>query len=54
MKTVAMNKTTTEINRDGCRQVFGPKGKQYTLDDKTADALIKTGTAKDIGKPEKE
>jgi hypothetical protein len=53
MKTVSMLKTHIQENADGCRQVFGPIGKLFTLDDKTADALIDSGAAKDIRPPKK-
>jgi len=53
MKTVSMLSTYIQENADGCRQVFGPIGKLFTIDDKTADALIDSGSAKDIRPPKK-
>ena len=46
MKTIEMKKTEVCKNAAGCSQVFGPPGKQFTLDDNTADALIDSGAAR--------
>jgi hypothetical protein len=46
MKTIKMKKTQVCINAGGCNQVFGPPGKEFILDDNTADALIDSGAAK--------
>ena len=46
MKTIEMKKTEACNNAAGYNQVFGPPGKQFILDDKTADALIDSGAAK--------
>ena len=46
MKTIEMKKTEVCKNGSGCNQVFGPPGKQFTLDDKTADALMDSVAAK--------
>ena len=45
MKTIKMKKTETCINAGGANQVFGPSGKEFTLDDKIADSLIDSGAA---------
>lgn len=49
MKKIEITIVTTQENADGANQVFGPVGKEFELDDKTADALIDKGAAKDIG-----
>jgi len=54
MKTVKMKKTKACINAAGFNQVFGPAGKEFILDDKTADSLIDSGAAKLIKGEEKE
>jgi len=46
MKTIKMKKTQAYINAAGFNQVFGPPGKEFILDDKTADALVDGGAAK--------
>ena len=46
MKTIKMNKTEVCENAGGSNQVFGPPGKEFILDDKTADALLDSGAAK--------
>jgi hypothetical protein len=46
MKTIKMKTTQVHINASGCNQVFGPPGKEFTLDDETADALLDSGAAK--------
>jgi hypothetical protein len=47
MKTIEMLITKPHKNAAGYMQVFGPAGKQFRLDDKTADELIDSGAAKD-------
>ena len=49
MKTIEMTGTVAQENASGVNQVFGPAGKQFTLDDTTADTLIKKGAAKVVG-----
>ena len=46
MKTIEMKKTEVCKNAAGSDQVFGPPGKQFILDNETADALIDGGAAK--------
>lgn len=47
MKTLKMKKTEVCKNSDGVKEVFGV-GKTYTLDDKIADALLKTKSAEEV------
>lgn len=35
-------------NTSGVNQVYGPPGKEFSLDNKIADNLIKEGAAKDV------
>jgi hypothetical protein len=49
MKTVKMNRTETCLNASGVNQVFGPKGKQFIIDDAVADRLIDSGAASEVG-----
>ena len=46
MKTIKIKKTEVCVNASGASQVFGPPGKEFILDDKTADALLDSGAAK--------
>jgi hypothetical protein len=48
MKTVKMIKTMVCKNTSGVNQVYGPPGKEFSLDNKIADNLIKEGAAKDV------
>ena len=46
MKTIKMKRTEVCENASGANQVFGPPGKEFIIDDKTADALLDSGAAK--------
>ena len=48
MKTIEMTRTDTCIAANNTRQVFGPKGKQFCVDDDVAETFAKNGSAKII------
>lgn len=51
MPTVTMEKTVACENADGVDQVFGPAGKEFTVDDKTAERLAALGAVTLAEKP---
>lgn len=54
MKTVKMLKTVACETASGVNQVFGPKGKKFCVDDKTAKTLENLGAVETFNaeKPE--